>query len=507
MGSHAANIIRVVLGALLLGNATLFSDIAAKAQGYAGPEVTTDLEFFRAGPQHDGFAWASVKVAYRFVECGDAIHVQIRLLPATFRAGRAYWLGGVPHDLPASFVAETPSRVAFRSALVNVQSKLVHLEGIATPSPSPACAIESSRVARFDEFRHSMQSWNWRQEIINRATIDVAMSEAALRDYNAEAIVRGLPRPVAQPSRSDGEQRRITEFAPATICLPTASGAMRQECQSGTTAAELLRRGNERAAAGDMRAAIEWWRLATGHGSELAKLLLARAHINGDGVPVDRVEGLRWLRMAADEGSEDARRLLREMDGREQNHPNRVENHPNRVQDQPNRGNSAPTGPPPGGVSPRPADGYSWDLIGVRVPELNSGCGNNPLTRAGWFYVRRDANRQAQRDQLSRTLDSEPSYRYWRGITHHVRPGSPAVVALVRIRWSCSAGSGPRRLFTAYDFVEERNVAAVHAVMQRRQQRFPEEILGFEIFPIDWESEIGALRARGVTSGPGRHIQ
>jgi TPR repeat protein len=68
----------------------------------------------------------------------------------------------------------------------------------------------------------------------------------------------------------------------------------------------LYNSGAEAHQAGDIHAAIQWWRLAAAEGHLLSQYNLGSAYASGVGVPVDILEATHWWRMAALQGSVDA---------------------------------------------------------------------------------------------------------------------------------------------------------------------------------------------------------
>lgn len=131
---------------------------AATGADYMSESKRLLVHYGPGGPARNGYAVASVSVETRLGRCGGTFVAAHRLVPETFHAGLAYWLGGKSYPVPTLPGRTPPTSVLFATdvqqwsntpSAARTRRALNPVRKVVRPSPTIDCRGDRTAIAPF----------------------------------------------------------------------------------------------------------------------------------------------------------------------------------------------------------------------------------------------------------------------------------------------------------------------------------------------------------------------
>jgi len=118
------------------------------------------------------------------------------------------------------------------------------------------------------------------------------------------------------------------------------------------------------------------------------------------------------------------------------------------------------------------AQAADWVFVGYRLPENGHPCINDPYTKAGYVWIRKDENTRSHQEHLKTTVKAENAKADIES-PRPVRAGQS--IFLVAKSVNCmNATTGKRQLVTNYMFVAAADEAGLRSRMASEMKLYPE---------------------------------
>ena len=123
------------------------------------------------------------------------------------------------------------------------------------------------------------------------------------------------------------------------------------------------------------------------------------------------------------------------------------------------------------GLGVTPAQAADWVFVGYRLPENGHPCINDPYTKAGYVWIRKDENTRSHQEHLKTTVKAENAKADIES-PRPVRAGQS--IFLVAKSVNCRDWDSKKHLVTNYMFVAAADEAGLRSRMVSEMKLYPE---------------------------------